>query len=47
METEHRGDIISSQTTQWPKEQVENDKQRSAKHAHCILSKILKTNKQL
>ena len=26
--------IIEEQTTQWPKEKVQKDKQRTAKHAH-------------
>ena len=39
--------IEEEQTTQWPKEKVQKDKQRSTKHAHTkqTITQMLKVNK--
>jgi hypothetical protein len=34
---------IEEQTTQWPKEKVQKDKQRSTKHAHKIKDQVTRT----
>ena len=35
--------IDEEQTTQWPKEQVQKDKQRSTKHAHQAKDRVTRT----
>jgi hypothetical protein len=35
--------IEEDQTTQWPKENVQNDKQRSTKHTHKIKDRVTRT----
>jgi len=34
---------IEEQTTQWPKEEVQKDKQRSTKHTHKIKVRVTRT----
>jgi hypothetical protein len=35
--------IEEKQTTQWPKEKVQNDKQRSTKHTHKTKDRVTRT----
>ena len=35
--------IEEEQTTQWPKEQVQKDKQRSTKHTHKTKTRLTRT----
>jgi hypothetical protein len=37
---------IEEQTTQWPKEKVQKDKQRSAKHTYKAKDREKRTNKK-
>ena len=34
---------IEEQTTQWPKEKVQKDKQRSTKHTHKVKDRVTRT----
>ena len=35
--------IEEEQTTQWPKEKVQNDKQQSTKHTHKTKDRVIRT----
>jgi hypothetical protein len=40
---QHNGQKTEEQTTQWPKEKVQNDKQRSAKCTHKTKDRVIRT----
>ena len=41
---QHNGQKTEEQTTHWPKEKVQKDKQRSTKHTHKIKDPVTRTH---
>ena len=39
----NQNSLIEEQTTQWPKEKVQKDKQRSTKHTHKTKDRVTQT----
>ena len=40
---QHNGQSTKRQTTQWPNEKVQKDKQRSTKHTHKTKDRVTRT----